>query len=58
MAVVVMNANCPEQRGGGIEVDNLALEQAKALKLMWVAEEPEVRLILEVLPISLLKNGG
>ncbi len=36
MAVVVINANCSEQRGGVIAVDNLAPEQAKALKLIWV----------------------
>ncbi len=36
MAVVVINANCSEQRGGVIAVDNLDPEQAKALKLIWV----------------------
>lgn len=36
MAVVVVNANCSEQRGGVIAVDLLEAEQAKALKLIWV----------------------
>lgn len=36
MAVVVINANCSEQRGGVIAVDNLDPEQAKALRLIWV----------------------
>jgi putative transposase len=36
LAVVVVNANCSEQRGGVMTVDNLEPEQAKALKLIWV----------------------
>jgi putative transposase len=36
MAVVVVNANCSEQRGGVMTVDNLEPEQAKALELIWV----------------------
>lgn len=36
MAVVVINANCSEQRGGVMVVDTLDPEQAKALKLIWV----------------------
>lgn len=36
MAVVVINANCSEQRGGVMAVDTLDPEQAKALQLIWV----------------------
>lgn len=36
MAVVVVNANCSDQRGGVMTVDNLEPEQAKSLKLIWV----------------------
>ena len=36
MAVVVINANGSEQRGGVMAVDTLDPEQAKALKLIWV----------------------
>jgi putative transposase len=36
LAGVVINANCSEQRGGVIAVDNLDPEQAKALEWIWV----------------------
>jgi putative transposase len=36
MAVVVINANCSEQRGGAIVVHELEAEQAEALQLIWV----------------------
>lgn len=36
MSVVVIEANCSEQKGGVIAVDDLDDEQAKALKLIWV----------------------
>nr|WP_199317160.1 hypothetical protein [Chroococcidiopsis sp. [FACHB-1243]] len=36
MAVVVVEANCSEQRGGVIAVDDLDTEQSKRLQLIWV----------------------
>lgn len=36
ISVVVINANCSEQRGGAIVVYDLDAEQADALQLIWV----------------------
>lgn len=36
ISVVVINANCSEQKGGAIVVHEMAADQAEALQLIWV----------------------